>query len=110
MPVTRRTVLERLAVATDATRGETTTIEALAVTLDVDERTVKSHLNGLEACELARVAADGETRVTVTGEELLALHTEDPIVVDPGSANSGEREGRHLSGERVISNHMEMDG
>jgi hypothetical protein len=40
MPVTRRTVLERLAAASDAARQETTTIEALASALDADEHVV----------------------------------------------------------------------
>jgi len=88
MSVTRRTVLKQLAAASDATRQETTTIEALAGTLDADEQAVKSHLKGLEACDLARIAPDGTTRVTITGEELLALDTDEMVIVDAATPNS----------------------
>lgn len=83
MPVTRRAVLEELAAASDAERGETTTIGALASALDVDEQVVEAHLTGLAACELARTHDDGSARVTVTGEELLELDADDVVVVDP---------------------------
>lgn len=88
MPTTRRTVLERLAAASDAARQETTTIEALASTLDADEHTVEAHLNGLEACELARTSPDGRARVTITGEELLELDTDEIVIVDSARTNS----------------------
>lgn len=82
MSVTRRSVLEQLAAASDATRQETTTIEALTATLDADAHAVESHLRGLEACELARIEPDGTVRVTITGEELLALDTDEMVIVD----------------------------
>lgn len=88
MPVTRRTVLERLAAASDAARQETTTIEALASALDADEHTVEAHLNGLEACELARIGSDGRARVTITGEELLELDTAEMVIVDSAAPKS----------------------
>jgi hypothetical protein len=88
MSVTRRAVLEQLAAASDATRQETTTIEALAATLDADEHAVESHITGLEACDLARIAPDGATRVTITGEELLELETDEMVIVDSATPNS----------------------
>jgi hypothetical protein len=72
MRVTRRAVLERLAATSDAARRETTTIPALARALDA-----------LRACEFARVTDDGRVRVTITGEEFLALDTDETAVVDP---------------------------
>jgi len=82
MSVTRRTVLEQLAAVSDATRAETTTIDALAATLDTEEHTVEAHLHGLEACDLARIEPDGTARVTITGEQLLALDTDEMVIVD----------------------------
>lgn len=87
MPVTRRAVLEQLAEASDATRQQTTTIEALAAALDADEHTVEAHLNGLEACELARTDSDGRAHVTITGEQLLELDTDEMVIVDPATPN-----------------------
>ena len=88
MTVTRRSVLEQLATASDATRRETTSIEALAVTLDADEHAVESHLEGLEACDLARIVPDGTARVTITGEELLELDTAEMVIVDAATPSS----------------------
>ncbi|MFB6111741.1 MAG: hypothetical protein ABEJ35_04300 [Halobacteriaceae archaeon] len=88
MSVTRRTVLEQLAAISDATRGETTTVDRLATRLDADGETVEAHLHQLEACALAQVAADGSTRVTVTGEELLELPGDGIVVVDPAAPPS----------------------
>lgn len=85
----RRTVLEQLAAVSDAERQETTTIEALVSMLDTDEHTVEAHLNGLEACELARLAPDGDVRVTITGEELLELDTDEMVIIDSSTPNSG---------------------
>lgn len=82
MPVKRRTVLEQLAAASDAAQQDTTTIDTLVSALDADKRTVEAHLNGLEACELARRNADGTVRVTITGEELLELDTDEMVIVD----------------------------
>jgi Mn-dependent DtxR family transcriptional regulator len=87
--VTRRTVLERLATASDAERRETTTPASLAAALGTDESTVTSHLNALAACELARMESDGRVRVTITGEEFLALPVEEVTIVDP-EASPGE--------------------
>lgn len=83
MSVTRRTVLEQLATASDAEHRETTTIEALASALDADKHTIEAHLNGLAACELARINTDGRVRVTITGEELLELEADEMVVIDP---------------------------
>jgi hypothetical protein len=82
MRVTRRAVFERLAAVTDADGRETTTAEALASGLDADVGAVEAHLAGLAACELARVDADGRVRVTITGEELLELDTDETVIVD----------------------------
>lgn len=89
MCVTRRTVLQELAEATDAERRETTTVDALASVLGANERTLEEHIDALEACELARVEADGRIRATITGEELLALDTDEVVIVDPTSRDGG---------------------
>jgi hypothetical protein len=83
MCVTRRTVLQELVESTDAERRETTTVEALASALAADERTLEEHVDALVTCELAHVEADGRIRATITGEELLALDTDEVIIVDP---------------------------
>jgi hypothetical protein len=83
MPVTRRNVLSQLATQTDAERQETTTTAALAAALAVDEDEIERHLDGLLACELARRDADDSIRVTVTGEELLDLDTDELVIVEP---------------------------
>lgn len=82
MSVTRRAVLEQLATASDADQRETTTTAAIAAVLETDEGTIESHLNGLAACELVRTYPDGRVRITITGEELLALDTEEMVIVD----------------------------
>lgn len=89
MPVKRRTVLEQLAAASDAERQETTSIDTLVSALDADKRIVEAHLNGLEACELARRTSDGTVRVTITGEELLELDTDEMVIVDSTTPNAG---------------------
>ena len=91
MAVTRREVLECLATASDAETRATTTVEALAAALEVDERTLESHLHGLADCELARRRSDGRVRVTITGEELLELELEldELVIVDPGTTTPG---------------------
>lgn len=83
MTATRREVFERLAAETDAETGRATTAEALAAALDAEREAIDAHLCGLEACELVRTAADGRVRITITGEELLALDVDDVIVVPP---------------------------
>jgi Mn-dependent DtxR family transcriptional regulator len=83
MSVTRRAVLEQLATASDADQRETTTTAALAAMLETDKGTIESHLNGLTACELARTYPNGRVRITITGEELLALDTDEMVIVDP---------------------------
>jgi len=83
MSVTRRAVLEQLATVSDAAQRETTTTAAIAAAFDTDERTIESHLSGLAACELVRTYPDGRVRITITGEELLALDTDEMVVVDP---------------------------
>jgi Mn-dependent DtxR family transcriptional regulator len=82
MAVRRRAVLEQLATASDAGQRETTTTAALAAMLETDEGTIESHLNGLAACELVRTYPDGRVRITITGEELLALDTDELVIVD----------------------------
>ncbi|MGM0590183.1 MAG: hypothetical protein ACQETI_00910 [Halobacteriota archaeon] len=82
MSVTRRVVLEQLATASDAGQQETTTKAALVAMLDTDEQTIESHLDGLTACELVRTYPDGRVRITITGVELLALDTEELVIVD----------------------------
>jgi len=89
MSVTRRDVLEALKGQSDASAGERTSVEALTDALAVDERTVREHLDGLESCELADIDADGGVRITVTGEELLALDLDEMIVVDPEATDRG---------------------
>jgi hypothetical protein len=88
MDVTRFTVLEQLGGASDADRGETTTVEALATELDADEGAIEAHLDGLIACELARRDPDGGIRVTITGEELLELDADEMVIVDPTAEGS----------------------
>lgn len=83
MSVSRHTVLERLAAMSDAERDERTTVAALATALDADDGTIAAHVDRLAACELATVTADRHVRVTVTGEELLALDTDDVVIIDP---------------------------
>lgn len=87
MTVSRREVLECLAAASDADARETTTVEALAAELDVEEGTLEGCLDRLAACELARTRHDGRVRITSTGEELLNLDTEEMIIVDPPDEN-----------------------
>jgi len=82
MSVARRAVLEQLATVSDAAQRETTTTAAIAIALDTDERTIESHLNALEACELGRMYPDGRVRRTITGEEVLALDTDEMVIVD----------------------------
>jgi DNA-binding transcriptional ArsR family regulator len=89
MCVTRRTVLQELAESTDAECRETTTVDALASALAARERTLQKHIDALVACELAHVEGDDRIRATVTGEELLALDTDEVIIVDPTSRDGG---------------------
>jgi DNA-binding transcriptional ArsR family regulator len=89
MSVTRRDVLEELDRRSDTSAGERTSIEALADAFAVGERTVREQLDGLESCELADVDPDGQVRITVTGEELLALDLDEMIIVDPETADDG---------------------
>lgn len=89
MCVTRRAVLEELAESTDAERSETTTVGALVSALGTDEPALKEHIDALVACELAHVEADGRIRATITGEELLALDTDEVMIVDPVGRDGG---------------------
>jgi Mn-dependent DtxR family transcriptional regulator len=82
MSITRRAVLEEIATASDADKRKTTTTAAIAAALNTDEGTIESHLNGLAACELVRTYPDGRARITITGEELLALDTDEMVIVD----------------------------
>ena len=54
----------------------------VATAVDADERVVGTHLDGLCARALARTESDGRVRVTVTGEEFLALDTDDAAILD----------------------------
>jgi len=89
MTVTRRVVLEQLADTSDAARGDTTTLGQLASSLNVEGVVIEKHLEALESCELARVEDDSAVRVTVTGEELLELDTDEGVIVDIQSGNPG---------------------
>jgi hypothetical protein len=82
MSVTRRVVLEQLARASDAAGRETTTKQGLVAMLDTDEATLESHLDGLAACDLAKICPDDRVRITITGEQLLALDTDELVIVD----------------------------
>jgi Mn-dependent DtxR family transcriptional regulator len=82
MSITRRAVLEQLATASDADQRETTTKTELAAALEIDEEVIESHLNGLAVCELVRTYPDGRVRITITGEELLSLDTDELVIVD----------------------------
>jgi hypothetical protein len=73
-----------LADASDAKPDSTTTISSLSSSCGVDEAALRSHLQALAECDLARLYPDGRTRVTITGEELLALDAADPVIVDAG--------------------------
>jgi hypothetical protein len=89
MSVTRRDVLEELQGQSDASAGERTSIESLTDALAADERTVREQLDGLESCALADIDADGQVRITVTGEELLALDLDEMIIVDAEAIDRG---------------------
>ncbi|MDZ7745809.1 MAG: hypothetical protein U5K28_04525 [Halobacteriales archaeon] len=93
MSITRRAVLTRLAAESDAERNETISIEALAAALGANTSTIEAHLNGLEACELARREAGGRVRVTITGEQLLELDTDEAVIVDASTPQQEYREG-----------------
>jgi DNA-binding IclR family transcriptional regulator len=93
MNITRRAVLRQLATESDAERTETTSVEALAAALEADRSTIEAHLNGLEACELARRDAGGRVRVTITGEQLLELDTDEMVIVDAATPHQEHREG-----------------
>ncbi len=82
MPLTRRDVLVQLAAESDATREEMTNMATLASALDAAEDAISEEIDGLVACELAIRDSDDRVRVTVTGEELLDLDTENGVVVD----------------------------
>lgn len=88
--MTRRDVLEHLAIVSDADSHQTTTVGTLASCLDTDEQTIEAHLNGLADCELARIQPDGRVRVTVTGEQLLELETDEMVIVDPSATVPSE--------------------
>lgn len=90
MTVTRRVVLEQLASVSDAEERETTTKRTLAVTLETDQQTIDTHVAGLAACDLVRADPDGGVRITITGEELLELDTEEMVIVD---SEDQERQG-----------------
>jgi len=81
MSVTSQEVLERLATMSDAAGRYTTTVEALASGLETEESIVEARLDRLVACELARFCGE-RVRVTITGEELLALSISEPIIID----------------------------
>jgi hypothetical protein len=65
----------------------TTTIEALASMLDAEEVVVDQHLEAVESCALVRTYSGGRVRVTATGEELLQLDPDEPVIVDSRPEN-----------------------
>lgn len=88
MSLSRRTVLTALAAESDAERRKTTTVQALATSLEAPEATVEAELTGLAASELAQTTADGDVRVTITGEQLLALDADGTVIVDAAPVGS----------------------
>lgn len=80
MAVQRRDVLVALADHSGAD-GETTTVGAVAASLGVDEAVAEDHVASLVDCDLATATDDG-VRVTITGQQLLALDLDGPVVVD----------------------------
>jgi len=78
--VTRQAVLSVLAAESDPD-GRTTTVGALAAHLDAPEREVRARVAALVECDLAVRAGDA-VRVSVTGEELLALDVDGEVVLD----------------------------
>lgn len=83
MSITRHEVLEELAAASDASRGELTTVAALTASVDADRSQVLEHVNALVACELACLGPADGVRITVTGEELLELDTDNGAIIAP---------------------------
>lgn len=83
MTVTRLSVLEQLASVTDAGRRKTVTLDAFAERFEADREVIEGHVERLEACDLARFHPDQGVRVTITGEELLAIDADDLVIVDP---------------------------
>jgi DNA-binding transcriptional ArsR family regulator len=80
--VSRWDVFEATAAASDARSDRETTVSSIAAGLDAEESVVGSHLDRLDACELVAVGPDGRVRVTVTGQELLELDVDGPVVVE----------------------------
>lgn len=83
MTVTRLSVLEELESVTDAERRETVTLDAFAERFEADRAVIEGHVARLVACDLARFHRDRGVRVTITGEELLAIDADDLVIVDP---------------------------
>jgi len=83
MSVTRRDVLETLAAETDAVSHQTAGVSALEAELAAADREVLAHLRTLVACELAVREGADEFRISVTGEEFLALDPDGESIVDP---------------------------
>lgn len=88
--VTRRAVLAALARESDAESRDRTTVSVLASRLDTDEWTIREHLDGLVACDLARKNTDGDVRVTITGEELLELDPGEAVIVEPSRSREDQ--------------------
>jgi len=82
-------VLAELGSRSDADAGTWASVEVVADSLALGEQTVRDHLAGLESCELARTAPDGTARITVTGEELLALDIDEMMIVDSKTTDRG---------------------
>ncbi|MFB6311835.1 MAG: hypothetical protein ABEH64_11730 [Salinirussus sp.] len=85
MTTSRRAVLRALDAATEADGDRTVSVECVAAAINADEAIVRRHLAGLAACHLAKVDDKGQARVTITGEELLALDVEGQVII--GTAN-----------------------
>ncbi len=78
--VTRQAVLSALAAESDS-EGRRTTVDVLARRLDAPERAVRTTVAALVDCDLA-VRDGDDVRVSVTGEELLALDVGGEVVLD----------------------------
>lgn len=81
MTVTRRTVLELLGTHTDAQRGRTITVSALASALGVPTEELRAHILALDDCNLAVMESETNVRISLTGEEFLSLGLEECVII-----------------------------
>ncbi len=73
-------MLSVLAAESD-TEGATTTVDALVATVDATKSEVADHVDALVDCDLA-VRTDDGVRVSVTGEQLLAMDVDGQVILD----------------------------